>query len=124
MTDRALKSAIQMANAQPPNKAAAEALLKMGRTHNPQELAILELAQAKVQAEEREPPDGLATDILKLKQGLTPDWTRKITAHLDSEGVDASDLQSASAETLLDWIADPIPLEEYSPHWTAQLTRD
>ena len=124
MTDRALQNAIQMANLQPPNKAAMEVLSQMGVQHDPSKLALLELLEAKVQDEGRDPPDNVADDLYGLKEGLTADWVRKMTAHLVEEETDAANLSRANAQTLMDWLTDAIPLDEFSPNWLATVTRD
>ena len=124
MTDRALQNAIQMANSQPPNKAAMEVLSQMGVQHNPSELALLELLEAKVQDEGRDPPDNVADDLYDLKGGLTPDWVRKMTTYLTEEGFSAENLKEQDAATLLDWLTDAIPLDEFSPRDMATTVRD
>ena len=124
MTDRALQNAIQKANSQPPNKAAMEVLSQMGVQHDPSKLALLELLEAKVQDEGRDPPDEVADDLQALKEALRPGWVRNMTAHLAEEQTDAADLSRANAELLRDWLTDVIPLVEFSPNWLATVTRD
>ena len=92
MTD--LQSTIQRLNLHPINKEAAEILSRMKIQHNPDKLAILELAEAKADEEEldrqsREElniyiPQGtsgadLRMDLSEIVENLTPEMAERIT---------------------------------------------
>jgi len=123
MTDQ-LQKWIKACNLRPANKAAAEVLSQMGQQHDPQQLAVLELLEAKAESEGRTPPDNVTEDLYDLKQGLTADWVHKITERLTEEGTDVEYLAKINAETLLDWITEALPLDQFSPRSLQGVVRD
>lgn len=123
MTDQ-LQKAIRACNLLPANRAAAEALRRMGETPDQSQLHVLQLAQAKAESEGRTPPDDVTDDLYDLKQGMSPDWARKITDRMTEEETDADSLEKADAQTLLDWMSDALPLDQFSQRALREVPRD
>lgn len=123
MTDQLQKS-IRACNLLPANRAAAEALRRMGETPDQLQLHVLQLAQAKAESEGRTPPDDVTDDLYDLKQGMSPDWARKITDRMTEEETDADYLEQIDSETLLNWITDALPLDQFSPRSLQGVVRD
>ena len=58
--------------------------------------------------------DVVVEDWLDLDRALDEDWVRKITEYLSEEGLDdAEALVEMDAKTLMHWIAEALPEEEF-----------